>query len=207
MNRSDLEQALAQLRRDPLLAPLITRHGPPRWRAPRGTFQALCRSIIYQQLSGKAAGTIYRRFRALYPGRPFPTPAELRATRVARLQRAGLSRQKASYVRDLARKFDDGTIEPRGFRHRSDEELKVELTQIRGVGPWTVDMLLMFTLRRPDVLPVGDLGVQKGFQLLFQLDELPDPATMVALAQRWSPWRSLASWYLWRLVEEQRPLR
>ncbi len=189
------------LRADPLLAPLIERHGPPRLRLGTNVYHALGRAIIFQQLSGSAANTIYRRFLALYPGGRFPAPDRLRATRLVRLRRAGLSRQKANYLRDLATKFGDGTLRPRRLRALGDLELRAALLEIKGVGHWTVDMLFLFTLGKPDVLPVADLGIRKGMQKLFDLDQLPDEEAMNALAERWRPYRSVASYYLWRVLE------
>ena len=180
---------------------LIDQHGSPDLSRTRNSFQSLVRAIVYQQLSGKAAGTIYGRVLDLFDSRRFPTPAALAAMPFERLRGAGLSRAKASYVLDLAAKFEDGTIDPRRFSSMTNEELAAALTQIKGVGQWSVDMFLMFGLNRPDVLPVGDLGIRKGMQSYFRLRELPKPARMVSLAEAWRPYRTVASWYMWRVLE------
>lgn len=187
------------------MAALIKRHGPPSFRRTRNSFASLGRAIISQQLSGKAADTICRRFLALYPGSRFPRPDELLATPFDTLRGVGLSRAKASYLLDLAHKFADGTIQPRRFARMADAELLDMLTQVKGIGPWSVDMFLMFGLARPDVLPVGDLGVQKGMKLYFGLDDLPRPGVMTELAGPWQPYRSVASWYMWRVTESGLP--
>ena len=199
----DLDAAMRHLSRaEPRLRPLIERHGRPRLRRTPNYFQSLVRSIIYQQLSGKAAATIYERFLQLFPTRRFPTHKAVRAIPLARLRSAGLSGQKAIYLHELAQKYLTGDIRPRRFRHMNDAEITAALTQLKGVGPWTADMFLIFALNRPDVLPVGDLGVRKGMKRLCDLPELPDAETMRHLAAPWKPFRSAASWYLWRLLEE-----
>lgn len=183
------------------MAALIDEHGPPPYRRTRNAFQTLARAIIYQQLSGKAAGTIYGRFLALYPGRRFPRPRDVSQTPQSALRQAGLSAQKVTYLRDLAARFCDGTISTRRFARLDDEQLCALLCQVKGIGPWSVDMFLMFGLARPDVLPVGDLGVRRGMMRFFALPALPVAAEMRALADPWRPFRSLASWYMWRVAE------
>lgn len=205
VSRLDVDRALRHLRRaDPELAPLIRRHGPPGFRRTRDPFGSLARAIVYQQLSGSAAGTIHGRFLDLFGGRS-PTPAELLAVPVDRLRAVGLSRGKASFLHDLAAHFADGRVDPRRFGRASDQEIAAMLMAVKGIGPWSVDMFLMFALTRPDVLPVGDLGVRKGMQLHFRLRTLPDAARMQRLAEPWRPFRSAASWYMWRRIEEAMP--
>lgn len=202
--RLDVDAAMRHLRSaEPRLRPLIERHGPPRLQRTRNSFQSLARSIIYQQLSGKAAATIYRRFLQLFPTRRFPTTAAVSEMPLARLRAAGLSGQKAEYLHALARKYLQGDIQPRRFNHMSGPEITAILTQVKGIGPWTADMFLIFALNRPDVMPVGDLGVRKGMQRLCALPALPNPETMRREAAPWQPFRSAASWYLWRLLDEQ----
>lgn len=184
---------------------LITRHGAPALRRTRNSFESLGRAIIYQQLSGRAAGTIYGRFLALFPRNRFPRPSQLAATPVEVLRGVGLSRAKVAALHDLASKFGDGSVQPRRFGRMDEDALRQALTRVRGIGPWSVDMFLIFGLLRPDVLPVGDLGVRKGMQLYFGLPGLPAPAEMHALAAPWQPYRSVASWYMWRLVENGLP--
>jgi len=189
---------------DPVLAQVIERTGPCALRPPwgRSLFDALLRSIVYQQLSGKAADTILSRVVALYAPAPTPDPAALLATDEAVLRGAGLSRNKTAALKDLARHALDGTI-PSLVKARalSDEELVERLTVVRGIGRWTVEMLLIFRLGRPDVLPVDDLGVRKGFQRAYGMRRLPAAVTLTRRAERWRPYRSVASWYLWREAE------
>jgi 3-methyladenine DNA glycosylase/8-oxoguanine DNA glycosylase len=201
----DLNEAARHLStHDPTLGRLIRRIGPCTYR-PRATgsvFAALAESIVYQQLSGKAAATIFARTRALYAPKRFPTPAELLATPVDRLRSAGLSAAKAAALLDLARLTLDGTVPPLARVRRLDDEALVgRLTQVRGIGRWTVEMLLIFRLGRPDVLPVGDLGVRKGFATLYRRPELPTAEELTAHAERWRPYRTLGSWYMWRALD------
>ncbi len=186
---------------------LIERHGPPPLARSRDTFGSLGRAIVYQQLSGNAAGTIYRRLLGLYGRgrRRFPRPAEILATPEATLRSAGLSRAKASFLHDLARHFAEGRIVSRGFHRASNEEIAAALTQVKGVGPWSVDMFLIFALNRPDVLPVGDLGIRKGMQRYFGKRALPEAPAMRRMAEPWRPYRSVASWYMWRVAEDGLP--
>lgn len=202
----DMPAALRHLRRvEGPMRGLIARHGAPALRRTRNSFESLGRAIIYQQLSGKAAGTIYGRFLALYGHGRFPRPAQLAATPEEVLRSVGLSRAKTAALHDLAAKFGNGVVQPRRFGRMDEEALREALTQIRGIGPWSVDMFLIFGLLRPDVLPVGDLGVRKGMQLYFGLRDLPAPPEMHGLAAPWQPYRSVASWYMWRLVENGLP--
>ncbi|HEV8437108.1 MAG TPA: DNA-3-methyladenine glycosylase [Methylomirabilota bacterium] len=175
-----------------------------RQRADGAPFDYVMRAIVYQQLSGKAAATILGRVHALYGGRP-PTPAELIATRAARLQRAGLSRQKLGYLKDLARHALSGSVPFDALDALSDEEVIDALTRVRGVGVWTAQMFLMFRLGRLDVLPVLDLGIQKGMRQAYGLRRPPTPEQMERIAQGWRPYRSVACWYLWRSLEIRPP--
>lgn len=164
-------------------------------------FQYLVRSIVYQQLSGRAAGTIHGRVCRLFPnGRP--TPDALLALSGDELRAAGLSQSKQKSVRDLAVRAASGQIpDRRSLRWMDDEEIIRHLTQVRGVGRWTVEMLLIFDLGRPDVLPVGDLGVQKGFREAYGRESLPTPVELTEFGERWQPYRSVAAWYLWRCLD------
>jgi len=189
---------------DPQLALVIGRSPAFRVRPTRrqSLFAALLESIVYQQLSGKAAETILGRVVALFRPHRFPRPEDLLAVRDARLRAAGLSRNKTAALKDLARHTLDGTVPPLARAHAmTDEELIERLTTVRGVGRWTVEMLLIFRLGRPDVLPVGDLGVRKGFRRAFGMRRLPAAITITRRAERWRPYRSVASWYLWRAAE------
>jgi len=187
-------------RRDPVLGAVIRRVGPCELRRRGDPYRYLVRSIFYQQLAGAAARSIERRFHAAFGGRT-PPPAVLASVRPARLRALGLSRQKVAAVQAVARAFSDGTVRPRRLTLLEDEEVIAAVTPIRGVGVWTAHMLLMFSLGRPDVLPVGDYGVRKAAQTLYGLAELPRPAELSALAEPWRPYRSVASWYLWRAAD------
>jgi 3-methyladenine DNA glycosylase/8-oxoguanine DNA glycosylase len=167
-------------------------------------FAALARSIVYQQLSGKAAATILGRMIALFAPRRFPTPRDLLAMPPERMRGAGLSTNKTAALRDLAQRTLDGTVPSLArVRRMSDEEIIERLTQVRGIGRWTVEMLLIFRLGRPDVLPLGDLGVRKGFARTFRRRGLPSPMALERHARRWRPYRSVASWYMWQALELQ----
>ena len=207
MQRKLYEESLAYLKTQKRLENIELRERKPPFKRSQDPFESLIRSIIFQQLSGKAAGTILARFVALFPnehatpeGR-FPTPQEVVKLSDAKFKKAGISPQKMSYLRDLAKRFLDGTIDPSNFKSMSDEEIRQHLLVVKGIGRWTTDMFLMFTLYRPDVLPTGDLGIQKGFQKLYKLKSLPDAATMARLSKKWAPHRTVACWYLWELVD------
>lgn len=189
---------------DPAMGALIARVGDFTMRPEpaHSLFQVLVRSIVYQQLTGRAAATILGRVTRLFAPKRFPTPSGLLEISPERLRAAGLSTAKTAALRDLAARALDGTVPslPR-VRSMPDEEIIERLTAVRGVGRWTVEMLLIFKLGRPDVLPVGDLGVRKGFALTFGKRKLPVPAVMHRQGNRWRPYRSVASWYLWRALE------
>jgi 3-methyladenine DNA glycosylase/8-oxoguanine DNA glycosylase len=189
---------------DPGLGRLIAQVGEFTMRPPPSLslFGALVRSIAHQQLTGKAAETILGRVNRLFAPRRFPTPRDLLEVSPDRLREAGLSAAKTAALRDLAAKTLDGTVPPLArIRRMDDEEIIATLTQVRGIGRWTVEMLLMFKLGRPDIFPVSDLGMRKGFAITFRKRKLPEAATMNRRAERWRPYRSVASWYLWRAVE------
>jgi 3-methyladenine DNA glycosylase/8-oxoguanine DNA glycosylase len=189
---------------DPQLGRLIARVGEfgLRPRITHSLFTSLLRSIVYQQLSGKAAETILRRVIRLAAPRRFPTPRDLLELSPERLRGAGLSAAKTAAVRDLAARTLDGTVPPlASIRRMEDEEIIQRLTLVRGIGRWTVEMLLIFRLGRPDVLPVDDLGVRKGFAQVFRKRKLPEAASMLRRAEDWRPYRSVATWYLYRALE------
>ena len=206
MQKDVVAKALFQLKKDSHLKGLIARFPEPDFDGGRKgltSFQALMRAIVFQQLSGKAARTILDRFLEQFPKGRFPTPEEIKKLPEAKFRSAGMSTQKTGYLKDLASKFLDGTINPRRFKTMSDEDIRAHVIAVKGVGPWTADMFLMFTLGRPDVLPTGDLGIQKAMQKLFKLKELPTPEKMIALSEWWRPFRTVACWYLWRLSDEE----
>ena len=187
---------------DPTLGDVIRRVGAFRLTRPRtGThFDAVCRSIIYQQLSGKAAGTIHARVLELYGGRP-PHPAELASTADERLRAVGLSRQKLSYLKDLAGRVAAHELPIETLHELPDEEVIDALVRVKGVGRWTAQMFLMFRLGRPDVLPELDLGIQKAVQRIYRLRKRPPPHRVLKIGAVWAPYRTVASWYLWRSLE------
>ena len=196
------EEAIEHLTKaDKVLARLIRQVGPCGLKARKrcSPFQALVQSVAHQQLNGIAANTILGRVMALYPRRKFPTPDDVLATPDEKLRGAGLSRAKVASIKDIAAKTVEGVVPPaRTIAKMPDAEILERLTTIRGVGPWTVEMLLIFKLGRLDVLPATDFGVRKGFALIFMRDELPKPAELLEYGERWRPYRSIASWYLWR---------
>ena len=202
-----MAKAARQLARDPVMRALIRRHGPcalaPHGRSP---YEALSRAIAHQQLNGRAAETILGRFVALFAenGR-FPAPAAVLAARPARLRRAGFSRAKVRALKDIARHAVKGAVPTRrACRGLGDEEIIERLIQIRGVGRWTVEMLLIFTLGRLDVLPVDDFGVREGFRFAYGRRTRPTPKALRAFGERWKPYRSVAAWYLWRAAGDAR---
>jgi 3-methyladenine DNA glycosylase/8-oxoguanine DNA glycosylase len=188
---------------DAKLAALIAQVGPCTLEIPHqfSIFYALARSIVYQQLAGAAANAIFGRVEALFPkGRM--TPETLLALDDAVLRAAGLSQNKLAALRDLAAKCLNGTVPTkRKLATMADEEIIERISQVRGIGRWTVEMLLLFRLGRPNVLPVDDYGVRKGMQRLYKLRELPNKAAMRRRSRKWEPWCSVASWYLWRCLE------
>lgn len=192
------------MRRDPRLAPLIKRVGPcrlpeARTRAP---FAALVRAILSQQLSGKAADTIHGRVVALVGGMEQLTPGGLLAADQDALRAAGVSRPKIAYLRDLAERVADTRLDLDSLEARPDEEVIEAITAVKGMGRWSAEMFLMFRLNRPDVFPVGDLGIVKGVQTLLEMKRRPKPSTMLRVAEVWRPYRSVAAWYLWRINEK-----
>ena len=197
------QKALNHLRRaDPQLGAVIEKVGRCSFvaRAEGTHFGALVRSIVYQQLSGKAAGTSHARLRALFGDRD-PTAREILATPEETLRGVGLSRQKLSYLRDLAERVEGGALPVDALHELDDEALTTALVQVKGIGRWTAQMFLMFRLGRPDVLPDLDLGIQKGIQHAYGLRAKPTPKEVLRVGEKWAPYRTIASWYLWRLLD------
>ena len=182
---------------------LIEAFPPPQFTPNENYYQALVRSIIFQQISGRAGQKIFERFVNLFQSSPFPSPELLSTTNVKFIRQAGLSQRKAEYVIGIAEAFSNPKFLDNSVSLMSDEEVSLNLTKIRGVGQWTADMFLIFTLARPDILPVGDHGVKKGMQVFFQLSNLPDNETMYKLTESWMPYRSIACWYMWKIVDEK----
>lgn len=188
---------------DSSLGRLIERAGPfdMKIREVSNPFEALARNIIYQQLHGNAAAAIHQRVLALF-GKKKLTPRDILDASDVTLRGAGLSGAKLVALKDLAAKTLDGTVPTLArLRRMPDEEIISKLTQVRGIGRWTVEMLLIFGLGRPDVLPVGDFAVRKGFSIVYGLKELPKPKELIHYGERWRPYRSVASWYMWRVHE------
>ena len=188
-------------RRDPVLRDLMRRYGPCGLANAQHTdpFRALVHAIIAQQLSTKASATIEARFAALFEGAP--TPAAVAATPDARLRAIGFSSQKLGYLRDLCRRVEDGTLPLAALDQLPDEDVIGALTQVKGIGRWTAEMFLMFRLHRPDVLPVGDLGIVKAVRRAYRLRKSPSAARLLRLGEAWRPYRSVACWYLWASLD------
>ncbi len=185
-------------------ARLIAKVGPCglKPKADREPYEGLVRSIAYQQLHARAAEAIFGRFLALYPNETFPSPASILATEEQAMRACGFSAAKTATIRSIAEKMLDGTVPTRNAAlELTDEELIERLTSLRGVGRWTVEMLLIFTLERPDVLPVDDFAVREGWRLLKSLANKPTPKELAKIGEAWSPYRSTAAWYLWRASE------
>jgi DNA-3-methyladenine glycosylase II len=187
----------------PRFAAHIKLTGPCRLRQDDGEpYEALVRAIAHQQLHGNAARAILARFVALYPGVQFPTPAMVLSTDDGALRACGFSAGKIASIRDIAANAAAGMVPTRRAAARMSDAVLIErLTAIRGVGRWTVEMLLIFTLRRMDVLPVDDFGVREGYRVLYELDAQPKPRELAAIGEQWAPWRSVAAWYLWRAAD------
>src|SRR5208282_1225536 len=197
------KHAIAHLSSDPVMSALIEKIGIIRLRPRRlPPFQSLAHAIIHQQLNSNAAGTILDRFKGLFPGDDFPTPDQVAKASIDRLRTAGLSRPKAAYIIDLAKRCDAGLIPSvSDCDPLNDEDIIATLTEIKGIGRWTVEMFLIFNLGRPDVLPVHDLGVRRGFQIAYRKRSLPTPEQLAKHGVRWAPHRTHAARYLWRAAD------
>ncbi|MBL8036853.1 DNA-3-methyladenine glycosylase family protein [Nitrospira sp. CMX1] len=171
----------------------------------RSPFESLARAIAHQQLHGKAAESILSRFMALFPGRTFPRPDDLLAMNLRSMRAVGFSRSKVLALRDLATKTLDGTVPTnRVIRKLEDDEIVERLIKVRGIGRWTVEMLLIFQLGRPDVLPVDDFGIRNGFRIVYRRRSMPTPGQVFQYGERWKPYRTVASWYLWRAADREK---
>ena len=200
-----VQEAIQHLtRNDPTLSAIIQRVGEYRIQFREPNFESLVRSIVYQQLSGKVASVIYGRLADAVKGRMLPE--EVLKLRPDRMRRLGLSKQKTAYIRDLARHARDRRVAFEELPGLADHEVIERLTQVKGIGVWTVHMFLIFALRRTDVLPTGDLGVRNAIRKAYGFAELPTPAEMEAMARKWRPYCSVAAWYLWRSLEGEAAL-
>ena len=196
-----MRKAILHLKKaDPLLGSVIDRVGAYRMQYREPTFETLVRSIVYQQLSGKVASVIFGRLAAAVPGGQL-TPRGILKLTPARMRKCGLSKQKTAYIRDLARQTSRGHLVFETLADLPDEQVIELLTQIKGIGVWTAHMFLMFALERPNVLPTGDLGIRAAIRKVYGLEELPHPKRVEELAAGWHPYCSVASWYLWRSLE------
>lgn len=186
---------------DPVMKRLIEQIGI--FEIPRSakTFRTLAESIMYQQLSGKAAATIISRFRKLWRGTSFPSPRQVMSMSASRMRKVGVSRQKISYLKDLARKTLSGYVAIKTLNSLDDEAVIQHLIAVKGIGRWTAEMFLMFALGRPDVFPVDDLGIQKALTRAYRIRSRPTKQCMLKIAEKWRPYRTLASLYLWRSVD------
>ena len=188
------------LRNDPILGKIIEQVGEFKLRKHNHHFAVLVESIVSQQLATGAAEAIFARFKSLYPS--FPTAADILSTRRTKLRSVGLSGMKIDYLKNLSKHVEEGILEIKKLPKLSDEEVIAQLTQVKGIGRWTAEMFLIFSLGRLDVFPVGDLGLRKGVQMAFSLKELPKPKETEKFGDRWRPYRSIATWYLWNSLQK-----
>ena len=199
----DIEAGIDLLKKDKKMNELINKFGRPDLNPRQDYFQSLLRSIVFQQLSGKAAQTIYERFVNLIPKTSNLNPNEVLKLDKEEIRKAGLSFRKIDYVRNMANYFENNSFYKKDVERMTDEEISKELIQIKGIGQWTVDMFLMFTLHRTDILPCKDLGIQKGIMKILNMKNLPSKKEMENCSKKWRPYRTIACWYLWRMVDDK----
>ena len=199
----DIEAGLDFLKKDKNMKVLIKKFGRPDFNQGQDYFQSLLRSIVFQQLSGKAAQTIYERLVSLIPKNSNLCPNEVLKLDKDEMRKAGLSFQKINYVRNLADYFEKNSFQKEDVERMTDQEISNELIKIKGIGQWTVDMFLMFTLNREDILPYGDLGIQKGIMKILNMKKIPSNKEMENCSKKWRPYRTIACWYLWRMVDDK----
>ena len=189
------------LKNEPKLAKIINQVGPYKIKITKNRFQSLVEAIVTQQLSGAAANSIMKKFRKLYDT-SFPKPIDVIKTSNQRLRKTGLSRMKILYIKELSKKIETNELNLRAISKLKDDQVIQNLTEVKGIGRWTAEMFLIFSLGRLDVLPVDDLGLKKGIQLMFSLNELPKGEQIEKLAQKWKPYRTVATWYLWKSLKK-----
>ena len=200
MDKNILNQSIEYLIKDKKIEPLINKYPIPKFSPNNNYFDALSRSIIYQQLSVKVAKIIYNRFISLFKNK-IPAPNQYLNTKISYLQDIGLSKQKINYINNVAHFFIKKGNKMQ-FETYSNQEIYKQLITIKGIGPWTIDMFMMFTLCKPDILPVGDLGIKKAFKKLYNLKELPSENFMKKKSLQWKPYRTIACCYLWKIVDD-----
>lgn len=193
------ENEIALLKeKDPVIAEIIDRVGHCTLELEEDSFRALAEAILYQQLSLKAASTIVGRFVEIYPNRSFPKPIDILETEDERLRKAGISRQKIRYLKDLSCKFMDGIVTPPKFSDMTNDEIVEQLIKVKGIGRWTAEMFLIFSLGRVNILPVDDLGFRKAIQKWYGFENLPSEVQIRIIAKKWEPYCTVATWYLWK---------
>jgi DNA-3-methyladenine glycosylase II len=202
LDKDGVADAVKRLTKDKKFTVIATRFEPPLLTHSSNAFRALARAIIHQQLSTKAAATIEQRFILLYHPKKFPTPLDVKNTNQTKLRSVGLSNQKAGYMYDLSEKFIDKTVDPKHFHKMSDAEISEHVIRVKGIGEWSAQMFLIFALNRPNILPTGDLGIQKGAQLFFGLKSLPTPERLRTLATKFDGDHTVFALYLWKLADE-----
>ncbi|HEY8110982.1 MAG TPA: DNA-3-methyladenine glycosylase [Candidatus Nitrosotenuis sp.] len=194
------EKAVKFLKKDPKLAKIICQVGEYKISLVKNPYRSLIDAIITQQLSGAAADSISRKFQKLY--QRYPKPIDVINTSDSKLRSAGLSKMKVTYIRDLSEKIQSKELRIGSLKDKSDEEAISHLTQVKGIGRWTAEMFLIFSLGRPDVLPVGDLGLKKGIQRLYSMPDLPEKEKIEEIAEKWRPYRTVATWYIWKSLNQ-----
>ena len=199
----DIKAGIDLLKKDKKMNDLINKFGRPDFSQREDYFQSLLRSIVFQQLSGKAAQTIYERLVNLIPNTSNLCPNEVLKLDKDEMRKAGLSFQKIDYVRNMANYFENNSFYKKDVERMTDEEISKELIQIKGIGQWTVDMFLMFTLSRPAILPYKDLGIQKGIMKILNMKNLPSKKEMENCSRKWRPYRTIACWYLWKMADDK----
>tara|TARA_B100001758_G_scaffold199690_1_gene178190 strand:+ start:3641 stop:4279 length:639 start_codon:yes stop_codon:yes gene_type:complete len=202
LNKNEMDNGIKILsQKDPRLVSLFDQFNVPALKDEENYFWSLCRSIIYQQISGKAAQVISERFINLFPSKKDLTPKQVIETNINDFYNVGLSKQKANYIKNIANAFYENIIDENSLSSLSDINIIKTLTNIKGVGPWTAEMFLIFTLKRPDVFPLTDLGIQKGFKIFFSMDKMPSISLMKDESRKWEPYKTIVSLYLWFAVE------
>jgi DNA-3-methyladenine glycosylase II len=194
------EEAIKFLKKDPNLAKIICQVGKYRISLVKNPYRSLINAIITQQLSSAAADSISKKFQKLYQG--YPKPIDVISTPDSKLRSAGLSQMKVIYIKDLSEKIQSKELRIRSLKDKSDEDVILHLTQVKGIGRWTAEMFLIFSLGRLDVLPVGDLGLKKGMQRLYCMPDLPEKEEIERIAEKWRPYRTVATWYIWRSLNQ-----